>query len=214
MAMFPLSTVAFPGSVIPLHIFEPRYRQLTTDCLAADGRFGIVLIERGREVGGGDQRASVGTVVAIARASELSDGRWLLLVQGQSLVRITEWLPEDPYPRALVQAWTPLEASAEPTLVAEATQRVRRTRALLSEHGQSAALSPDTVFADDPETASWQLCAEAPVSTYDAQRLLTADGTAARLRHLIELLAALDGDLQQLMRSEDGLEGDGPDRDA
>jgi Lon protease-like protein len=211
MPMFPLSTVVFPESVIPLHIFEPRYRQLTTDCLAADARFGIVLIERGREVGGGDQRASVGTVVEIVRASELTDGRWLLLVHGESLLQVNEWLPDDPYPQAMVQAWLPTAEVAEPTLFAQATQLVRRTRALLSESGQSAALSPDTVFADDPETASWQLCAEAPVSTYDAQRLLMADGSAARLRHLIDLMEALEGDLHQMMGVGDGRNDDGPD---
>src|SRR5580698_965052 len=61
LGMFPLSTVLFPHAEIPLHIFEPRYRALAHDCLAADSRFGIVLIERGSEVGGGDHRMAVGT---------------------------------------------------------------------------------------------------------------------------------------------------------
>ena len=62
MPMFPLGTVLFPHAVLPLHVFEERYRALTETCLRGDGRFGVVLIERGSEVGGGDVRFGVGTV--------------------------------------------------------------------------------------------------------------------------------------------------------
>ena len=56
MPMFPLGTVLFPHAALPLHLFEERYRALAEACLRGDGRFGVVLIERGFEVGGGDQR--------------------------------------------------------------------------------------------------------------------------------------------------------------
>ena len=59
LPMFPLGTVLFPYAVLPLHVFEPRYRALTEHCLAGDGCFGVVLIERGSEVGGGDTRFAV-----------------------------------------------------------------------------------------------------------------------------------------------------------
>ena len=104
LPMFPLGTVLFPHAVIPLHVFEPRYRALMQHCLEADRRFGVVLIERGSEVGGGDQRARVGTQGVITRAAELPDGRWVLEVTGEVPVTIDEWLPEDPYPVALVRA--------------------------------------------------------------------------------------------------------------
>ena len=75
LPMFPLGTVVFPGERLPLRVFEPRYRQLVLDCLAADSPvFGTTLIERGSEVGGGDERASVGTVMVL-RAVEPIDGR-------------------------------------------------------------------------------------------------------------------------------------------
>jgi hypothetical protein len=73
LGMFPLSTVLFPHAQIPLHVFEPRYRALTKDALAGDSRFGIVLIERGSEVGGGDQRMAVGTSASGPRV-EVTDG--------------------------------------------------------------------------------------------------------------------------------------------
>ncbi len=75
--MFPLGTVLLPGQTLPLHVFEPRYRELVRVCLDGDGTFGVVLIERGSEVGGGDVRApNVGTVARITgwrRAA--TDGR-------------------------------------------------------------------------------------------------------------------------------------------
>lgn len=103
--MFPLGTVLFPGESIPLHIFEERYRQLTADCLAADGRFGIVLIERGSEVGGGETRVDSGTLVEITGARETPDGRWALLVTGVQRIKVARWLADDPYPLAEIEPW-------------------------------------------------------------------------------------------------------------
>ena len=100
--MFPLGTVLFPYAVLPLHVFEPRYRALTEHCLAGDGCFGVVLIERGSEVGGGDTRFAVGTVARIARAGQLPDGRYVLATVGTQRFRVREWLPDDPYPLAEV----------------------------------------------------------------------------------------------------------------
>ncbi len=119
LPMFPLGTVLFPHAVIPLHVFEPRYRALMRHCLDADRRFGVVLIERGSEVGGGDQRADVGTQGVISRAGELPDGRWVLEVVGEVPVVIEEWLPDDPYPVALVSDHPGDGPSAEESSEAE-----------------------------------------------------------------------------------------------
>ena len=76
MPMFPLGTVLLPGGVLPLHVFEPRYRQLVVDCLAddtADPEFGVTLIERGSEVGGGDQRTTVGVVARMVQVEALDE---------------------------------------------------------------------------------------------------------------------------------------------
>jgi Lon protease-like protein len=219
LPMFPLSAVLFPHASMPLHVFEPRYRELVRVCLEADARFGIVLIERGSEVGGGDQRSSVGTRGVLTHAAALADGRWMLRVQGETRITIEEWLPDDPYPQALVTEWPgpDTDAVADKTATATATatttdtatdsllaageQRVRRARAILAEHGGAPALSPDEVFDPhdpDPETAAWRLCAAAPVSAYDAQRLLVAETTAARLGLLGRLMDELDLDLRRL----------------
>src|SRR5205085_6222751 len=96
MPMFPLSTVLFPYAPLPLHVFEPRYRALVRDCIAGDGEFGVVLIERGFEVGGGDSRFDVGTVAQLVEAAELDDGRWLLTTVGTRRIRVATWIPDDP----------------------------------------------------------------------------------------------------------------------
>ena len=100
LPMFPLGTVLFPHAALPLHIFEERYRALVETCLRGDGRFGVVLIERGYEVGGGDARFGVGTIARIVEAARTPDGRYLLATVGTDRFRIKKWLDDDPFPRA------------------------------------------------------------------------------------------------------------------
>jgi uncharacterized protein len=201
LGMFPLSAVLYPYAQISLHVFEPRYRALMTDCLAGDSRFGVVLIERGSEVGGGDQRMAVGTRAVITKAVALSDGRWLLLVQGDVRIRVGRWLADEPYPLAMVEEWPSREDAVAASLLRRAEQAVRRTRGLLSESGASSALSAQIHFAEDPEVASWQICAEAPLNMMDAQRVLCTASTLERLELLIELTEAMEHDLHRMLAS-------------
>ena len=202
--MFPLSAVLFPHDSMPLHVFEPRYRALLRDCLGGDRRFGIVLITRGSEVGGGDQRTGIGTRGVITKALELDDGRWILEVRGEVKIAVEAWLPDEPYPVALVTepSVVPGPGSPGPALE-EAVQRVRRARAVLAEHGGGRALPPELSFDEgDAEVASWQLCAAAPVSAYDAQRLLATGDATERVRLLVELMEELELDLHRMLREE------------
>jgi uncharacterized protein len=201
LGMFPLSAVLYPHALIPLHVFEPRYRALTRDCLASDAPFGVVLIERGAEVGGGDQRMAVGTRAVITKAAALSDGRWLLMVQGDMRIRVGHWLDDDPYPLAMVEEWAPRVDVVATSLLQRAEQSVRRTRGLLSESGVASALPAETHFDDDPDVASWQFCTEAPLNMMDAQRVLSAGGTLERLELLIELTEAMEHDLHRMLAS-------------
>ena len=205
LPMFPLSAVLFPHAFTQLHVFEPRYRALMRDCLAGDRRFGIVLIERGSEVGGGDERSALGTRCEITKQIELPDGRWLLEARGESLIEVEQWLPDGPYPVALVVEPLPVPDLEDPgPLLGWAVTRVRRARALLAEHGGMPALPPDLALDGDGDTevAAWLLCAAAPVNAYDAQRLLAADGADERLRLLVELMEDLELDLHRMLISE------------
>jgi hypothetical protein len=145
---------------------------------------------------------AVGTRAVITRAASLADGRWILVVEGEARLRIGEWLSEDPYPSALVEEWPTAVGPVDPTLWRRAEQSVRRTRGLLSESGSAPALSADVAFHHDPEVAAWQICAEAPLTTFDAQRLLSCDGATERLVLLIELTDAVEQDLHHLLSSE------------
>ena len=79
--MFPLQSAMLPGESLPLRVFEPRYGALVRDCLATDDpAFGVVLIARGREVGGGDERHSVGALARIVTSADHGSGNvWSLL---------------------------------------------------------------------------------------------------------------------------------------
>jgi hypothetical protein len=196
--MFPLSAVLFPRSPMALHVFEPRYRTMVADCLAGDGEFGVVLITRGSEVGGGDQRVDAGTVAAIDAAEPLPDGRWHLVVRGQRRIRVTQWLEDDPYPRAVVEGWgTALHVAGEALRTAKA--EILRVRALASELGQAPALPSGFSFGDTPDEIAWSLCASAPVSAFDRQRLLEAPGPEERLALLVDLVRAVGEDLRRIL---------------
>jgi Lon protease-like protein len=186
--MFPLGTVLFPHAVLPLHVFEPRYRRLMDDVLAGEPEFGVVLIERGSEVGGGDTRFPVGTVARVARAAQLPDGGWALVTVGTRRIEVRRWLPDDPYPRAEVAERAEAEPPADvAALLAPAAALLRRVLALKAELGD--AVPPAIVELDaDPTRAAWQVAALAPVTAVDRQRLLDEDDHAARLRLVHALL--------------------------
>jgi len=184
--MFPLGTVLFPHALLPLHVFEPRYRALTERCLAGDREFGVVLIERGHEVGGGDQRFDVGTIARIVRAGQFDDGRWMLVTVGVQRLRVLEWLPDDPHPRAQVERLDDDTGAATATLD-EVASRLRRVLALRSELGEPVP-TLDVELADDPVQASFEAAALAPLGPLDAQHLLELDDAGARLDQLAGLL--------------------------
>jgi Lon protease-like protein len=184
--MFPLGTVLCPHAATSLHIFEPRYRALAKHCTAGDGEFGIVLIERGHEVGGGDSRFAVGTQARIVEAVELPDGRWLIGALGVRRLRVHEWLPDDPYPLALVE-----EIDDPPfvdhDLVGVAERAVRRALAYKTELNEDAV--PATVELDrEPDVLAWQLAAVAPIGPLDRQALLEEDDPHTRVQRLIDVV--------------------------
>ena len=186
--MFPLGTVLMPYGHLPLHIFEPRYRALTRDCLAGEREFGVVLIERGSEVGGGDTRFSVGTVARIVQAVELPDGRWLLDAVGTERIRVRRWLPDDPYPQAEVEAVEEAPAGPEAGELRDTVERLlRQVLALQVELGfpaPSATLQLD----EEPARAAYQAAVLSPLGPMDAQRLLEEAGPDDRLRRLRSVL--------------------------
>ena len=198
LPMFPLGTVLFPGALLPLHVFEPRYRALTLHCLAADaegganggaGALGIVLIERGSEVGGGDVRFDVGTRARIVSAVPLEDDRWFLVLRGVDRIRVLRWLGEEPFPRAEVDDLADGGGSEDAAAARDRVERLlRQALALATELGDPTAAPATLALDPEPAVAGWQAAAVAPVGVLDAQRVLTTAGVADRLHLLAGLL--------------------------
>jgi Lon protease-like protein len=194
--MFPLGTVLVPSLALPLHVFEPRYRSLVRDCLAGGEELGVVLIERGSEVGGHDTRTDVGTVARIVHAAELPDGRFALVTVGTRRIRVETWLPDDPYPLAEVEDWPdPAPSPGWEARTEAVVGELRRALGMSAEAGDATA--PATIeLSDDPILRGYQAVAVAPISTLDQQRLLAApspddrlDDLAATLADAVEVLA-------------------------
>jgi len=198
--MFPLGTVLLPGGLLPLHVFEARYLRMMADILDAGREFGVVLIERGSEVGGGDVRTEVGTVARIAEARPLPDGRWAIVAVGVERFRVVEWLVDDPYPCARVESWPDRPARADDVRWSSVEDLLRRTLGFRAELGEQTApatveLSPDEVLR------SYQAVALAGLSPFDRNRLLAAPGPNERLEALEVLLQDEVDVLRQLLET-------------
>jgi Lon protease-like protein len=194
MPMFPLGTVLFPYAMLPLHVFEPRYRVMTRRVLDSDHEFGVVLIERGSEVGGGDVRFDVGTVARVVQAAELADGRYSLATVGMRRVRVARWLDDDPFPQAEV-----IELADAPATPADGDGRARvggALDALVAVAREFDEHIPDAPVLDaDPVRASYEAAALAALGPLDAQRVLEAD-TTTRLALLATLLGERTAELR------------------
>jgi Lon protease-like protein len=213
MAMFPLGSVLLPGGILPLHVFEPRYRDMIRDCLRADGdpEFGQALISRGWETGGGDDRVMVGTVAQMLQVDAIDENRYALVAVGTRRIRINAWLPDDPYPIADVDDWPDLDPDP-PGLaadVATAHARVNAARVLArrvaerlddgpgwSDFGGTPLDADDEEISDDPVLATYHLAALAPLGPADRFRLLAAPGPAQRL----DLLEQILDDVEAMLR--------------
>ena len=206
LPMFPLGNVVLPGELLPLNVFEPRYRQLVLDCLAADSpEFGVVLIERGSEVGGGDVRTSIGTLARIVRVTPLGNGRFEVVAAGVRRINVLEWLPDDPYPRGDVEDWPEAEPADAEFVRAECARllgRVDETRELAREVARASkqrvplrAAAP-LQLSDDLVRAVYQLAVRAPIGAADRYRLLAAPSLEFR----VEVLAAALDDMEAMLR--------------
>lgn len=200
MPMFPLGSVLFPGAVLPLQVFEPRYRALVDDVSEDDGRFAVVLINRGHEVGGGDERTNVGTIAEVVRKGEAEDGRILIVAVGRERIRVSQWLEDDPYPRAHVEPYRDGDiAGAIDVAVDRAAAARRQLLALAIEMG-AYGQNLDLDLPDDPNGAVWSLCEAAPIGSFDRQRLLEIEGASERLVILEQMMRDQTSDLVAALR--------------
>lgn len=193
MAMFPLESAVLPNQDLPLRIFEPRYVALVRHCVEADDPFGVVLISRGREVGGGETRCDVGVLTRITECVDHGLDRYSLRCRTGERIRVREWLTDDPYPRAAVTLWP--DEPGDPVTLEQLREVEDRVIALFERiaeargaqlPGRDVLLGYDEADADDPGPLMFGLAARIPIGTADRYAVLTAPSAADRLAALRE----------------------------
>lgn len=190
--MFPLQNALLPGELLPLRIFEPRYGCLFRDCVAAqDPVFGVVLISRGSEVGGGDVRHDVGTLARVTDHVDLGPGRYHVSARIGDRIRVTRWLPDDPYPRALIEPWPdepgpPVPAERIGDVVDRILALYRRVASARGLTLPPDLLAVDADDADDPARHLWALAARVPMGAADRYAVLAAPSLTERVDVLID----------------------------
>jgi Lon protease-like protein len=192
--MFPLGSVLFPGMPLALRVFEERYLKMMGAILDDDvPQFGVVLIERGPEVGGGERRFGLGTLAEVLEIAA-PDGPLAVVAKGTTRFRVTSWLDDDPYPMAEIEVLDPLTVEEGATdQLAQTETIVRDTLEYLESITDSLAWSSDIDLSEDLEEKLWQLAGIAPLGPLDHQDFL-AENSFSALAEKVQstVLEALD----------------------
>lgn len=199
LPILPLPIVLFPGAPQALHIFEPRYRQLLDDCLAADRRFGIAYIpsDPGPGADPSPEPGDVGCVALIRSSERLPDGRSNILTVGDRRFVLCRWIAGPrPYRVAEVDEFDddpvdPAEAGALAADVRAGFERVARALGVLTEREDE-----DIALARDPTLLSFQVAAALELNPVAKRALQAGRSTTARLRQLAALLGPLAADAE------------------
>ena len=192
LPMFPLATVLFPYMPLPLRVFEERYLVMLSRILQDEpAEFGVALIERGQESGGGGSTFDVGCVAQITELEAAPDFI-AMMTQGDRRFEIVRWLDDEPHPRADVRYLDELEFTDDlQPLFDRAERTVRRALALASEFSDMPWAA--TVELDEePIAAVWQLAAIAPLEQLDQVQLLASTSARQLLDDTIELTLAAE----------------------
>jgi Lon protease-like protein len=188
LPLFPLPLVLFPGVPLPLHIFEPRYREMLADCLAGDRRFGIVFTPE--EDVDGPARGAVGCIANIQKAQALPDGRSNIIVVGEDRFMIGRLITDArPYLLGEVVSYVDLDEPVE-ALAPFASQ----LRAVFERVGRAARTLADDrdplpTLPTDPGALSFTIASLIDLDGPGRQRLLASRSPLDRLRELDALLS-------------------------
>ncbi|KZX21089.1 hypothetical protein EV639_101435 [Rathayibacter tanaceti] len=165
--MFPLGSVLLPHMPLPLRLFEPRYLRMLGDVLEDETlAFGVVLIERGQEVGGGDQRFAVGTRARILNIDGAESFVTLDSV-GEERFEVVRWYEDDPYPSAEVRPLADLEWDERHASALDAAESAVRTALAVASEFVEQRYGAVVELAEDPAAHAWQLAGVAPVTELD-----------------------------------------------
>jgi Lon protease-like protein len=192
LPLFPLDLVLFPRMLLPLHIFEERYRAMVGRCLETGEPFGIVRVTGSDAITGELALSPIGCLARIVRAERLDDGRLNIEVVGEERFRLHDSHSVALYRTGLIEIFED-EPSTDPDLLAsladDVTERLRRyLEPHLRQFGQSL---DDFELPDEPEALSLTAACVLPIELDEKQRLLELSDTMHRLRSARALLATL-----------------------
>ncbi len=188
-----------PAMPMSLRIFEERYLKLTGDLILEENpEFGVVLIARGPEVGGGEKRLEIGSVASVTDIGTLDQFYGIESVGGQRF-RVNAWLPDDPYPMADIDFLPDLIWNDSLTLARENLElKVRNLLAVASEFGD-LQYGPDTELSEDPMDSCWQLAGILPVGPLDQLDLLKSQSAEELISKTYEVVVTLEETLKSMI---------------
>ncbi len=190
LPLFPLHMVLYPEMPLPLHIFEPRYREMVMHCREENTPFGIVLIRDGEEAGAPAVPHAVGTTARISHCEEQADGKMNIIASGETRFRVLETFHRRPYLTARVELFREQEADA-----ARLQAPFDTVSGLFRDHlktlfAQTGRPLGALQLPQDPELLSYAIAMFLPVPLHEKQLLLEMTATELRLRREAELLGA------------------------
>ena len=191
LPIFPLpNVVLFPNVFLPLHIFEPRYRQMVTDALAGERMIGMILLQPGYEedYDGAPPVYDVGCAGLITHVERLGDGRFNIVLRGFERFRLLgeeDRTPKVPYRRARVEPLSELNPPSHAELLKDTRQRLEALLAPLFSGTLAARGLPQQMPDDELINALAQYLELEPI---EKQALLERDGALQRCQSLVELL--------------------------
>ena len=183
--LFPLHLVLFPGAALPIHVFEPRYREMMAAVLGPeddpnpDPAFGVVCIREGYEVGERAETHDIGCLATVEEVRRNTDGTIDLIARGMRRFRIKDRPEDDPYPRADVAFLEDKPGRAADRAIQLARTALERYLAVVARFADREP--PDVVLPPDPVVASFTAAALLAVDLPQVQQLLEASTASERL---------------------------------
>ena len=170
--LFPLKTVLFPGMILPLHIFEKRYKTMIAHCMTENSPFGVLLIKNGRDVDLNADYFDIGTTATITQIDPFDDGRMSILATGLERFRLLEVSHGKPYLVGRVEIF-PLEALDEKHL----SELGDQLRALFGQYlraiAEAGRIDPEPVaLPEDLQALAFQIAVILDIPLHEKQTLL------------------------------------------
>ena len=192
LPLFPLSSVLFPGALMPLHIFEPRYRLLIRRCIDRQRPFGIVLIRRGSEVGPSAEPYAVGTEAKIVAESLLPDGRSYIVTRGERRFAVETLMPEvEPYLVGQVRYLDEADGDGaldSATMALEALGAYLLAVVAVTDDSRGERALADDLRGAQPRDLAYRIAGSLAVDAPQQQALLELETTSARLAEETRIL--------------------------